>query len=104
MREDRFAFDSVERQADLGGRILVVIEKADERGDSAFEVDVVFPEGIVCVDEQRLASRESGHVNYGIRFIPTTSKRDLNVTRVSMKTHTFFTVSVQCGDMQPQSC
>ena len=47
--------------ADLGGRVLVVIEIADECGDGALEVDVVFPEGVVGVDEEGLAGGEVGH-------------------------------------------
>ena len=39
----------------------MVIEIADEGGDGSLEVDVVFPESVVCVDEQRLAGRKSGH-------------------------------------------
>ena len=61
MGEDGFALDCVERLAHLGGRVLVVIQIADEGGDGALEVDVVLPEGIVGVDEQGLAGRELGH-------------------------------------------
>ena len=39
----------------------MVIEVADEGGDGALEVDVVFPERVVGVDEQGLAWREAGH-------------------------------------------
>ena len=51
----------VEGLADFGGGVLVVVEIADEGGDGALEVDVVFPEGVVGVDEQGLAGREVGH-------------------------------------------
>ena len=64
VREDGFAFDCVEGLADFSGRILVMIEVADECGDGAFEVDVVFPEGVVGVDEERLAGRKLGHEDY----------------------------------------
>jgi len=42
----------------------VVVEVADERGDGALEIDVVFPQGIVGIDEQRLARRKLGHGDY----------------------------------------
>ena len=57
----------VEGVADFGGGVLVVIEIADEGGDGAFEVDVVFPEGVVGVDEEGLAGREVGHVFDGTK-------------------------------------
>ena len=47
--------------ADFGGGVLVVVEIADEGGDGALEVDVVFPEGVVGVDEEGLAGGEVGH-------------------------------------------
>ena len=34
-----------------------MVEIGDERGDGALEVDVVLPQGVVCVDEQRLVGR-----------------------------------------------
>jgi hypothetical protein len=58
----------VEGVADFGGRVLVVIQIADEGGDGALEVDVVFPEGVVGVDEEGLAGREVGHGVYGIEL------------------------------------
>ena len=61
--EDGFALDGVEGLADFGGGVLVVVEIADERGDGALEVDVVFPEGVVGVDEEGLAGGELGHVS-----------------------------------------
>ena len=65
MGQDGFALDSVEGQAHLGGGVLVVVEVADEGGDGALEVDVVFPQRVVGVDEQGLAGRELGHGDYG---------------------------------------
>ena len=41
----------------------MVIEVADERGDGALEVDVVFPEGVVGINEEGLAGGEVGHVS-----------------------------------------
>ena len=58
MGEDGFALHGVEGLAHLGRRILVVVQIADEGGDGALEVDVVFPERIVGVDEQRLSGAE----------------------------------------------
>ena len=59
--EDGFALAGVEGLADFGGGVLVVIEIADEGGDGALEVDVVFPEGVVGVDEEGLAGGKLGH-------------------------------------------
>jgi hypothetical protein len=64
--ENSFALDGVQSLAHLGGRVLVVVQIADEGGDGALEVDVVFPQRIVGVDEQRLAGREAGH---GLRIL-----------------------------------
>jgi hypothetical protein len=43
--------------AHLFGGVDAVVEVGDEAGDGAFEVDVVFPEGVVGVDEQGLRGR-----------------------------------------------
>jgi len=51
---DGGALDGVEVFADLFGGVDAVIEIGDERGDGAFEVDVVLPEGVVGVDEKGL--------------------------------------------------
>jgi hypothetical protein len=59
--ENSFALDGVQSLAHLGGRVLVVVQIADEGGDGALEVDVVFPQRIVGVDEQRLAWKKMGH-------------------------------------------
>jgi hypothetical protein len=61
VREDGFAFDSIQSLSDFSGRVLVVIEIADEGRDGALEVDVVFPEGVVGVDEERLTGGKLGH-------------------------------------------
>jgi hypothetical protein len=52
--EDSCVLDTVEVAADLFGGVDAVIEVGDEAGDGALEVDVVFPEGVVGVDEQGL--------------------------------------------------
>ena len=61
MREDGFAFHGVEGFADLRGRVLLVVQIADEGGDGALEVDVVLPQRVVGVDQQGLAGGEGGH-------------------------------------------
>ena len=48
------AFDAVEVFTDLGGGVLGMVKKGDERGDRSLEEDVVFPEGVVGVEEQGL--------------------------------------------------
>jgi hypothetical protein len=44
----------------------VVIEIADEGSNRALKVDVIFPKGIVGIDEQGLARSIGRHTNYGI--------------------------------------
>jgi hypothetical protein len=43
----------------------MVVEERNEVGDGALEVNVVFPERVVGVDEQGLAGRELGHGIHG---------------------------------------
>jgi len=52
--EDGRVLDAVEVATDLFGGVDTVIEVGDEAGDRALEVDVVFPERVVGVDEQSL--------------------------------------------------
>jgi hypothetical protein len=52
--EDSVMLDAVEVAANLFGGVDAVVEVGDEAGDGAFEVDVVFPERVVSVDEQGL--------------------------------------------------
>src|SRR5579859_563502 len=67
MREDRFAFDLIEALAHLLRRELVMVQKGNEVGNRPLEVDVVLPERIIGVDEQRLrdsvldAGEHEGH-------------------------------------------
>ena len=63
MSQDGFALDSIKRLANLGRRVFMVIEEADECSNGALEVDVVFPERIVCIDEQILACGKLRHVS-----------------------------------------
>ena len=61
--EDSFAFDFVELEADLGGGVFVVVEAGDEGGDGSFEIDIVFPEGVVGIDEEGFGR---GEVSFGL--------------------------------------
>ena len=56
---DAFALDVVEHFAHLLGRKFVMIQKRDEARDRALEVDVVFPERVVGVDEEGLGGQAS---------------------------------------------
>ena len=57
--------DLVEVAADLFGGVDAVIEVGDEAGNGALEVDVVFPEGVVGVDEQGLIGRAADGLSWG---------------------------------------
>ena len=46
--------DTIEVATDFFGRVDAMVEVGDEAGDGPFEVDVVFPESVVGVDEQGL--------------------------------------------------
>ena len=59
--EDGFPFDGVKGLTYLGGGVGVVVEIADEGGDGPLKVNVVFPQGVIGVDEKGLAGSESGH-------------------------------------------
>ena len=59
MLHDAFALHVVEHFAHLLGRELVMIQKRDEAGDGALEVDVVLPERVVGVDEEGLGDGAS---------------------------------------------
>ena len=56
MGADGGVLDAVEVPAHLFGGVDAVVEVGDETGDGTLEVDVVFPEGIVSVDEQGLST------------------------------------------------
>lgn len=60
MKKNRLTFHSVQCLAHLSRSVLVVIKVANECCNGALKVDVVFPQGVVGVDEQRLAGRELG--------------------------------------------
>jgi hypothetical protein len=46
--------DAVEVLANLFGGVDAVVQIRDEGGDGSLKVDVVLPEGVVCVDEEGL--------------------------------------------------
>src|SRR5438270_8674149 len=46
------AFDIINDVAHLSRRQLFVFEEADELSESPLEVDVVFPEGVIGIDEE----------------------------------------------------
>jgi hypothetical protein len=52
--EDGGVLDAVEVAADLFRSVDTVIKVGDEAGDSALEIDVVFPKRVIGVDEQCL--------------------------------------------------
>jgi len=54
---DGSVLDAVEVPAHLFRSVDAVVEIGDEAGDGALEVDVVFPKGVVGVDEQGLRDR-----------------------------------------------
>ena len=64
MGEDSLAFDGVQRLSDLGGRVPVVIQITYEGGDGALEVNIVLPQRIVGIDEQRLSWCTLLHESY----------------------------------------
>src|SRR5581483_76316 len=53
---DALPFDIIEDFANLLGTVFVMIEKGDEPADCPLEIDVVLPERVIGVDEQRLSS------------------------------------------------
>ena len=56
VRLDRFALDLIEASTNLLRREFAVIEKGNEICDGPLEVDVVLPERVICIDQQRLRS------------------------------------------------
>jgi len=54
MSHDVFPLNIVQDQPHLLRRVLLVIEIGNEFRDRALEVDVVFPQRVIGVDEQRL--------------------------------------------------
>ena len=56
MADDAFTLHIVENFANLLGRIFMMVQKGYKAGDGAFEIDIVFPQRVIGVDEQRLRS------------------------------------------------
>jgi hypothetical protein len=59
---DGGVFDVIEVLADLFGAELTVVEVGDEAGDRALEVDVVFPQRVVGVEEEGLTDGHASDV------------------------------------------
>lgn len=55
MRRDRGMLTVIEMFTNLGGRMTLVVEIRDKRGDRSFKVDVVLPERIVSVNQKSVA-------------------------------------------------
>jgi len=51
---DGVVFDSIEVASNLFSGVYAVIEIGDKAGNRALEVDVVFPKGVICINEQGL--------------------------------------------------
>ena len=51
------ALACVEVLANLLGGVDLVVEVRDERSDGALEVNVVFPQGVIGIDEQGVARK-----------------------------------------------
>jgi hypothetical protein len=54
---DALSFHVVEDFPDLLGRELVMIQKRNEMSDGSLEVNIVFPERVVGIDEKSLGDR-----------------------------------------------
>src|SRR6266700_5579650 len=57
MTDNAFPLDVVENFADLGGRAFAMIEKRNKIGNGAFEIDIVFPKGVISVNQKCLRRR-----------------------------------------------
>ena len=62
MFDDGFSLHVVQHRANHLGRVLTVIEKRNEIGDRPFEINIVFPERVIGIDEQSLGAILSAHV------------------------------------------
>ena len=60
VRHDAPPLHLVQHLAHLCRRIVLVVEKRDEAGDRPLEIDVVLPQGVIGVDEQRLRTVRAG--------------------------------------------
>jgi hypothetical protein len=57
--------DSIEVTSNLFSGVDAMIEIGDETGDRALEVDVVFPKGVVCINEEGLIIRTAADQSRG---------------------------------------
>ena len=60
--DDGFSLDVIQHQPNHLGRVLAVVEKRNEIGDRAFEIDVIFPQSVIGIDEQSLGAILSPHL------------------------------------------
>jgi len=51
---DSVVFDSIKVASDFFSGVYAVIEIGDETDNRALEIDVVFPKGVICIDQQSL--------------------------------------------------
>jgi hypothetical protein len=54
-----FALGFVEDVADVSPRVTAAFDERDEVFDQIFEEDVIFPEGVVGVDEKGVSAHEN---------------------------------------------
>src|SRR5260370_12559549 len=60
--DDGFSLHVVQHQANHLGRVLAMVEERYKLGDRPLEIDVVFPECVIGIDEQSLGAILSPHV------------------------------------------
>ena len=58
---DRFSLNVVQHHPNHFGRVFAMVEERNELGNRPFEIDVVFPERVIGIDEQSLSAILSGH-------------------------------------------
>ena len=83
--DDTVALDVVKDFADLFRGEFVMIQEFDEARDGALEVDVVLPEGVVGVDQKRLAGRKTEHEFHGIGRPRQAHESDLHRPKMLVK-------------------
>lgn len=66
VRANGGVLDLIEMAPNLFVSVNAVVEVGDEAGDGALEVDVVLPEGVVCVDEQGLGGWDAEGLRGGV--------------------------------------
>jgi hypothetical protein len=66
MRHDAFPLHIIEYSAHLLGRKLVMIEEGNESRDGTLEVNIVFPERIIRVDQEGLRRQAYGSLTLTI--------------------------------------